>query len=213
VARNGSRSTSSRSSTCEWLFPFPSGDRDEPISQGWHSPGRSKSICSSSKRRSKHSDDRFAQLMSMQMRDTVELPAAGVYLLERFFSRSERAQLFRSWCVAFSSFHITRPINAQGWSQLDVAQRRQCRLGRSVRSARCKPCHPAKSEAEPVRILKTQRSREGTSTTFGTQIRPNSTHLQSALTLPCTWHPHSPDVANCEQGRRLHLSFAKLARQ
>ena len=36
------------------------------------------------------------------MRDTVELNPAGVYLLERFFSRQERAKLFRSWAGAAS---------------------------------------------------------------------------------------------------------------
>ncbi|CAG8824541.1 4643_t:CDS:1, partial [Gigaspora rosea] len=32
-----------------------------------------------------------------EMRDTVELGAFGIYVLERFFSRRERAELFRSW--------------------------------------------------------------------------------------------------------------------
>lgn len=36
------------------------------------------------------------------MRDTVELNPAGVYLLERLFSRQERAKLFRSWAGAAS---------------------------------------------------------------------------------------------------------------
>ena len=32
-----------------------------------------------------------------EMRDTVELGAFGIYVLERFFSRRERAELFRTW--------------------------------------------------------------------------------------------------------------------
>src|SRR4051794_37519356 len=31
------------------------------------------------------------------MRDTVELGAFGIYLLEKFFSKRERADLFRTW--------------------------------------------------------------------------------------------------------------------
>ena len=41
-------------------------------------------------------------LTSMQMRDTVELNPAGVYLLEKLFSKQERAKLFRSWAGAAS---------------------------------------------------------------------------------------------------------------
>ena len=37
-----------------------------------------------------------------QMRDTVELNPAGVYLLEKLFSKQERAKLFRSWAGAAS---------------------------------------------------------------------------------------------------------------
>lgn len=44
----------------------------------------------------------MSALLSGEMRDTVELNAAGVYLLEKFFSRSERAKLFRSWAGAVS---------------------------------------------------------------------------------------------------------------
>lgn len=44
----------------------------------------------------------MSALLSGEMRDTVEINAAGVYLLERFFSRSERAKLFRSWAGAVS---------------------------------------------------------------------------------------------------------------
>lgn len=36
-------------------------------------------------------------VLSGEMRDTVELNALGVYVLERFFSRRERALLFQNW--------------------------------------------------------------------------------------------------------------------
>ncbi|CAG8650933.1 22413_t:CDS:10 [Dentiscutata erythropus] len=39
----------------------------------------------------------ISALLSGEMRDTVELGAFGIYVLERFFSRRERAELFRSW--------------------------------------------------------------------------------------------------------------------
>ncbi|KAF0396057.1 Lecithin:cholesterol acyltransferase [Gigaspora margarita] len=39
----------------------------------------------------------ISSLLSGEMRDTVELGAFGIYVLERFFSRRERAELFRSW--------------------------------------------------------------------------------------------------------------------
>lgn len=39
----------------------------------------------------------LAALLSGEMRDTVELNPAGVYVLEKLFSRKERAALFRSW--------------------------------------------------------------------------------------------------------------------
>jgi len=44
----------------------------------------------------------MSALLSGEMRDTVEINQAAVYLLERFFSRSERAKLFRSWAGAAS---------------------------------------------------------------------------------------------------------------
>lgn len=44
----------------------------------------------------------MAALLSGEMRDTVELPPAGAYLLEKFFSRSERAKLFRTWAGSAS---------------------------------------------------------------------------------------------------------------
>jgi phospholipid:diacylglycerol acyltransferase len=44
----------------------------------------------------------MSALLSGEMRDTVEINAAGVYLLERLFSRAERAALFRSWAGASS---------------------------------------------------------------------------------------------------------------
>ncbi|KAJ8296972.1 Phospholipid:diacylglycerol acyltransferase [Rhodotorula toruloides] len=44
----------------------------------------------------------MAALLSGEMRDTVTLSPAVIYLLERFFSRSERAKLFRSWAGAAS---------------------------------------------------------------------------------------------------------------
>ncbi|KAN0081174.1 Lecithin:cholesterol acyltransferase domain containing protein [Tylopilus felleus] len=40
--------------------------------------------------------------LSGEMRDTVEMNPAGAYVLERFFSRSERQQLFRSWAGSAS---------------------------------------------------------------------------------------------------------------
>ncbi|CAG8436445.1 3837_t:CDS:10 [Diversispora eburnea] len=39
----------------------------------------------------------LSALLSGEMRDTVELGAFGVYVLERFFSKLERAELFRTW--------------------------------------------------------------------------------------------------------------------
>ncbi|EFP88727.2 uncharacterized protein PGTG_14693 [Puccinia graminis f. sp. tritici CRL 75-36-700-3] len=39
----------------------------------------------------------LAALLSGEMRDTVELNPAGVYILEKLFSRRERAAMFRSW--------------------------------------------------------------------------------------------------------------------
>ncbi|KAI5478552.1 phospholipid:diacylglycerol acyltransferase [Pseudohyphozyma bogoriensis] len=44
----------------------------------------------------------MSALLSGEMRDTVEINAAGVYLLERYFNRNERAKLFRSWAGAAS---------------------------------------------------------------------------------------------------------------
>ncbi|POY70341.1 hypothetical protein BMF94_6621 [Rhodotorula taiwanensis] len=44
----------------------------------------------------------MAALLSGEMRDTVEINQAAVYLLERFFSRSERAKLFRTWAGSAS---------------------------------------------------------------------------------------------------------------
>lgn len=38
----------------------------------------------------------------VQMRDTVELNPAGVFLLEKLFSKSERAKLFRTWAGSAS---------------------------------------------------------------------------------------------------------------
>ncbi|CAG8461691.1 6729_t:CDS:2 [Paraglomus occultum] len=39
----------------------------------------------------------LSALLSGEMRDTVELGAFGIYVLERFFSRRERAEIFRTW--------------------------------------------------------------------------------------------------------------------
>ncbi|KAI8911916.1 Lecithin:cholesterol acyltransferase-domain-containing protein [Powellomyces hirtus] len=39
----------------------------------------------------------LASMLSGEMRDTAQLNAAGTYMLERFFSRRQRARLFRSW--------------------------------------------------------------------------------------------------------------------
>ncbi|SGY34421.1 BQ5605_C002g01628 [Microbotryum silenes-dioicae] len=44
----------------------------------------------------------MSALLSGEMRDTVELNGAAVYLLEKYFSRQERAKLFRSWAGAAS---------------------------------------------------------------------------------------------------------------
>lgn len=44
----------------------------------------------------------MAALLSGEMRDTVELPPAAAFLLERFFSRAERAALFRTWAGSAS---------------------------------------------------------------------------------------------------------------
>ncbi|PWN51913.1 LACT-domain-containing protein, partial [Violaceomyces palustris] len=44
----------------------------------------------------------MAALLSGEMRDTVEVPPAAAYLLEKFFSRKERAKLFRSWAGSAS---------------------------------------------------------------------------------------------------------------
>ncbi|UZJ56317.1 hypothetical protein CBS101457_005637 [Exobasidium rhododendri] len=44
----------------------------------------------------------MAALLSGEMRDTVELPPAATYLLEKFFSRRERAKLFRTWAGSAS---------------------------------------------------------------------------------------------------------------
>lgn len=44
----------------------------------------------------------MSALLSGEMRDTVEINQAAVYLLERFFSRSERAKLFRTWAGSAS---------------------------------------------------------------------------------------------------------------
>ncbi|MCO5612952.1 hypothetical protein L7F22_067225 [Adiantum nelumboides] len=52
----------------------------------------------------------MAALLSGEMRDTVELPPAGAFLLERFFSRKERAKLFRTWPeVHRCSSKVARP--------------------------------------------------------------------------------------------------------
>ncbi|CEQ38692.1 SPOSA6832_00160 [Sporobolomyces salmonicolor] len=48
----------------------------------------------------------MSALLSGEMRDTVEVNVAGAYLLERFFSRTERAKLFRSWAGASFSPNI-----------------------------------------------------------------------------------------------------------
>lgn len=39
----------------------------------------------------------MAVMLSGEMRDTVEVPPAAAYLLEKFFSRRERSKLFRTW--------------------------------------------------------------------------------------------------------------------
>lgn len=44
----------------------------------------------------------MAALLSGEMRDTVEVPPAAAYLLEKFFSRKERARLFRTWAGSAS---------------------------------------------------------------------------------------------------------------
>ncbi|CAE7128382.1 unnamed protein product [Rhizoctonia solani] len=44
----------------------------------------------------------MAAFVSGEMRDTVEINPAGAYVLEKFFSRKERARLFRSWAGSAS---------------------------------------------------------------------------------------------------------------
>ncbi|CAE6486931.1 unnamed protein product [Rhizoctonia solani] len=44
----------------------------------------------------------MAAFVSGEMRDTVEVNPAGAYVLEKFFSRKERARLFRSWAGSAS---------------------------------------------------------------------------------------------------------------
>lgn len=44
----------------------------------------------------------MSALLSGEMRDTVELNPAAIFLLEKFFSKHERAKLFRSWAGASS---------------------------------------------------------------------------------------------------------------
>ncbi|KAG6381899.1 Lecithin:cholesterol acyltransferase-domain-containing protein [Boletus reticuloceps] len=44
----------------------------------------------------------MSAFLSGEMRDTVEMNPVGAYVLERFFSRSERQQLFRSWAGSAS---------------------------------------------------------------------------------------------------------------
>lgn len=44
----------------------------------------------------------MAALLSGEMRDTVEVPPAAAFLLEKFFSRRERARLFRTWAGSAS---------------------------------------------------------------------------------------------------------------
>lgn len=44
----------------------------------------------------------MAALLSGEMRDTVEVPPAAAYLLEKFFSRKERVGLFRTWAGSAS---------------------------------------------------------------------------------------------------------------
>jgi len=47
--------------------------------------------------------------------DTVEVNIAGAYLLEKFFSRSDRAKLFRSWAGAVSLLHSSFVYWALFW--------------------------------------------------------------------------------------------------
>jgi phospholipid:diacylglycerol acyltransferase len=44
----------------------------------------------------------MAALLSGEMRDTVEIPPAAAYLLEKFFSRRERVKMFRTWAGSAS---------------------------------------------------------------------------------------------------------------
>ncbi|KAI0364420.1 LACT-domain-containing protein [Pilatotrama ljubarskyi] len=44
----------------------------------------------------------MAAFLSGEMKDTVQINPAGAYVLERFFSRSERQKLFRSWAGSAS---------------------------------------------------------------------------------------------------------------
>lgn len=44
----------------------------------------------------------MAALLSGEMKDTVEVNPAAAFLLEKMFSRKERADLFRSWAGSAS---------------------------------------------------------------------------------------------------------------
>jgi hypothetical protein len=70
------------------------------------------------------------------MRDTVELNPAGVYLLERFFSRQERAKLFRSWAGAASMWlKVRRPLSV-GWSALTLSALRAATMSGATSTQR-----------------------------------------------------------------------------
>ncbi|KAI5117194.1 hypothetical protein M0805_004964 [Coniferiporia weirii] len=49
-----------------------------------------------------HLPKAMTAFLSGEMKDTVELHPTGAYVLERFFSRKERAKLFRSWAGSAS---------------------------------------------------------------------------------------------------------------
>ncbi|KAF8589534.1 phospholipid/diacylglycerol acyltransferase [Ramaria rubella] len=49
-----------------------------------------------------HLPKAMTAFLSGEMKDTVEVNPAGAYVLERFFSRKERAKLFRSWAGSAS---------------------------------------------------------------------------------------------------------------
>lgn len=77
----------------------------------------------------------MSAILSGEMRDTVEINAAGVYLLEKLFSRAERANLFRSWAGAASMMlkgGCTGPLGLFRLELTGLSLRRNAVWGTSV---------------------------------------------------------------------------------